>query len=134
MNPFREILQNANATYRLQRRYYWLTTVVGIGAIAVGIPLAFFVGKTLAVFTHGPIQAEAGNIIRGLLFIASIPVLFYLCGVAVASLVSLILIRRRVLSPAEAKHYALLSRYPTRWFIPDSERLNHEQSHTNPAP
>lgn len=55
-----------------------------------------------------------------LTFLVGIPVCIYLGCVLVAASLGTVLVMLGKLAPTEAVHYALLSRYPTRWFKPDA--------------
>lgn len=124
MSHLQELIQNIRSTYHLQRRYYWLNTSIGFVAAFISIPLVLAVGDLtaswLGIPSHGIIHEHSRGATWTVLFFLSIPVLFLSVGVVVASVAGVAMVLFGVLSSAEAKNYVLRSRYPARWFKPES--------------
>jgi hypothetical protein len=117
----RELAANKSATYRLQPRYYLLTTCVGFAGVAVGFGLLFVSFSYLYTAVLGvpvtrsvPFNATAGWLL--LAFMVGIPVFIYIGCVLVAGLFGLFLVVRGKCSWSEALYYALFSRYPADWY------------------
>jgi len=115
MKFLRELLVNANATYRLQRKYYWLTTCVGIFAGAAGIAVMYAAAHLLASMLGVSLSARASPLWIAL-FLFAIPLSFYLAMVVVVGTFGLFMVCAGRFTLSEAQHYALRSRYPQRWF------------------
>ncbi len=107
MELIQELLSNASATYQLKQRYYWLTTLVGLAAVAFAIGLLLLTAKVFSL-----LNSSAAI----MLFIVAIPFVFYLAGILVAGTFGLIMVWLKQFTPDEAWYYALRSRYPARWF------------------
>jgi hypothetical protein len=119
VNPICELLQNASSTYQLERRYYWLTTCVGLLGVTVGTGLLFASAKALsAVFgvsIAAPIRSDPNGVVLFVVFLISIPAAIYVGAVVVAGVFAFIMVRLGRFTSAEALGYALLSRYPESW-------------------
>lgn len=117
----RQRASNKFATYRLQARYYLLTTCVGFAGVAVGFGLLFVSFSYLYTAVLGvpvtrsvPFNATAGWLL--LAFMVGIPIFIYIGCVLVASMLGLFLVGRGKCSWSEAVYYALFSRYPADWY------------------
>ena len=123
MHFFRELVQNANATYKLQPRFHWLTALVGFAAVALGLLFLFFVGGTLAELLHLPMDAPAKLDANGKWWIAglllAIPICFCASTLAVAGSFALAMVALGKFSLNDAFYYATRSRYPASWFKSD---------------
>ena len=120
MGFIQEILSNAQATYSLQRRYYWLTTTVGLLAVVVGIPAMLLVANLLAAWLGVPLNSRAqetpGSVVWALFFLMSIPLVLYASVVVVAWLATFPMCWFGAMAPQDVKYYVLRSRYPAHWF------------------
>ena len=119
----RELVTKKSATYRLQPRYYVLTTCVGFAGVAVGLGLLLVSFSYLYTAVLGvpvtksvPFSATTGWLL--LASMIGIPVFIYIGCVLVAGLFGLFLVGRGKCSWSEALHYALFSRYPADWYNP----------------
>nr|AAP32752.1 unknown [uncultured bacterium] len=125
MNFFRELVQNASATYQLQPRYYWLTTLVGFAIVAVGLLFLFAAGSALAEALHLPMDTPAKLDPRGKWWMAglllAIPVCFYASTLLVAGAFALVMVALGKFSLNDAFYYATRSRYPASWFRSDGK-------------
>jgi hypothetical protein len=107
MNLFREFIANAKATYRLKPFYYWLTTCVGLVAVALALVGVCAVGLTWSII---------GGAVGIVLLFASIPFIFYLSAVFVAGIFASLMFLSSQFTSTEAFYYAFFSRYPHHWF------------------
>lgn len=119
MNPVREIVRNASETHRLARRYYWLTSCVGLLGVGVGIVVMLLAAQTFAAILGISENAALGTQPNSTLwlvgFLVSIPISIYLGCVIVAGIFATTMVWLGKFSVSEAIHYALLSRYPASW-------------------
>jgi membrane protease YdiL (CAAX protease family) len=120
VNPLRELLHNASETYRLEPRYYRLTSCVGLLGVLVGIRIFLVGGEVLAALLHvtpdGPLRSQPNGTLWIVAFIACIPVAVYAGAVLVAGVFAAVMVGLGKVTPAEALPYTLLSRYPVSWF------------------
>lgn len=121
MNPFREYLANAFATYRLTSDFYVLTSCVGLVGVLVGLVMLWFFAQLVFAFLGVPFDkpipfSSPASKWMLLSFLVGIPVCIYLGCALVAGILGVVLVSFGRLSAFEAMQYALLSRYPARWF------------------
>jgi hypothetical protein len=108
MGYFREFLVNAKRTYQFKPGYYWLTTSVGLVALAVACWFMLVV--------HALLTPLANTVFAIPLFLLSLPFVFYATGVCVAGTFGAVMVCLQRFTPSDAVQYALLSRYPKHWF------------------
>ena len=103
----KEYLTNAGLTYSLKKKYYWLTSCVGLTGVVLGLLLFSTIFRVLAVENTG-------------ILVLLLLVLFLVCIFAgiilVASVTGFCMYKFGALTKEEAKNYALYSRYPSHWF------------------
>jgi hypothetical protein len=61
MHPFRGLLRNWSATGRLEPRYYWLTSCVGLVGGSLGVGFTLFATNLLARFLGRIIMVRLGK-------------------------------------------------------------------------
>lgn len=121
MKFFREFIKNYKATYLLKKRYYNITSMVGLLSIATGLAimmaLVFYVGPMLGFDPDA--KLESSGIEKFAIFVA-IMSFFIAClysGVLiVAGSFAFVMYKMGNFSKAEALNYALYSGYPASWF------------------
>jgi hypothetical protein len=111
MDFFRELDANLASTYLLKPGYYWLTTSVGLAAVAVSCWLMFVVHTLLTPLT----TTALGTVFGVAIFLLSIPFVIYGAAVCVAGAFGAAMVCLKQFTPSDAVHYALLSRYPKHW-------------------
>jgi ABC-type multidrug transport system fused ATPase/permease subunit len=121
MKFFREFIKNYKATYLLKKRYYKITSVVGILSVAAGVAimvvLAFYVGPMLGFDPNAKIGSS--SIEKFALFVAVMSffiVCLYLGVLIVAGSFAFVMYKTGHFSKSEALNYALYSGYPAHWF------------------
>jgi len=108
MSYFQEFLTNAERTYQLKPAYYWLTTTVGVVAVAVA---CWFMA-----LVHALLTPLANTVFAIPLFLLSLPFVVYTACVCVAGIFGAVMVYLQKFTLSDAVHYALLSRYPKHWF------------------
>jgi len=120
MNPIRELSQAYADTYKLEKRYYVLTSIIGLVGVLAGTGLMLLAASTLSsvlgVELNEPIRNEPHGYVWLGVFLISIPIAIYIGVVAVAGLFSIAMVSLGKFTKSEAVRYALLSRYPQYWF------------------
>ncbi|HEY2413337.1 MAG TPA: hypothetical protein VGI40_13890 [Pirellulaceae bacterium] len=107
MEMLRELFANAGDAYRLKRDYYLLTSCVGFVALGVALLIMSFEHKLLT---------PLNDILAIVLFIGSIPFVFYVSALCVAGIFGIVMVRLNRFTPDEAWFYASRSRYPSHWY------------------
>lgn len=120
MNPIRELSQAYADTYKLEKRYYVLTSIIGLVGVLAGTGLMLLAARTLSsvlgIELNEPIRNEPHGYVWLGAFLISIPIAIYIGVVAVAGLFSIAMVSLGKFTKSEAVRYALLSRYPQYWF------------------
>ncbi|WP_296033585.1 hypothetical protein [uncultured Alcanivorax sp.] len=121
MKIFREFIKNYKATFLLKRRYYKITSVVGLLSVAAGVAimvtLAFYIGPMLGVDLKAKIGSN--SIEKFAVFVAVMSffiVCLYLGILIVAGSFAFVMYKMGHFSKSEALNYALYSGYPAHWF------------------
>ena len=119
MNVLRELSQAMGDTYRLQRRFYGVTWVVGLlgGAAGIGLMLlaGIFLGSSLGVDANAPLRSQTNGIAWFALFLGLIPVTIYIGFVVVAGSFATVMVLLGHFTKDEAIRYPFLPRYPRNW-------------------
>lgn len=111
MNFFRELNANCANTHRLKPGYYWLTTSVGLAAVALSCWFMFVVHTLLTPLTN----TALGTVFAVAIFFLSIPLVIYAGAVCVAGVFGAVMVYLTQFTRSDAVHYALLGRYPKHW-------------------
>lgn len=122
----RELFRNVSATSRLERRYYWFTNAVGllatVIAAAVMTAASLLLARLLEVRLDGATEPQANTIAWGLVCLAMVPFVFYLCAAVVSAAFAAGLRARGQMTGDEARQYVWRWRYPAGWFRADTPR------------
>ena len=121
MNVFKELDENYVATFRLQKRYLWLTSIVGLCSVFLGIAimlaLFFYVAPIMG---YTPSSKPSDNALEAVAAAVAVIFGFILCvyiGVLiVAGSFSFFMYKLGRFSKEQAVFYTLISRYPDYWF------------------
>jgi hypothetical protein len=123
MNIFSRIMRNAQVVNRLKKKYYNITSTVGVLAVAVGLSIMVALPKIIAPLLGIDLDADynlEGQLLTiSIIFLLGITYLIlclYIGLVLTAGLFSLIMFKLEKLSKQEAINYALYSDYPEYWF------------------
>jgi hypothetical protein len=120
MNAIAEIFANARASSRLKPKFHRATSVVGMLATFAGIAFMYLVAIALAAALgldfDAPVRESTGGLLWVGLFLAAIPLCFFLAMIPVAWLCGHVLFRIGYMEREDIKYYALRSRYPRHWF------------------
>ncbi|GHD59707.1 hypothetical protein [Jeongeupia chitinilytica] len=120
MEIIRELLANAQATSSLQRKYYWMTSAVGLLALATSLLMMMFVATLLASWLglswNARIQGSANGVVWVALTLLSVPLVVYVSGMAVAWLSTFPMRWFGAMTVQDVKFYAQRGRYPKHWF------------------
>ncbi len=120
MNLIRELSKSYADTYRLEKRYYTLTKLIGLAGVLVGIAIllfgSIFLAKSLGIFYDASLADRPQGFAWLILFFFLIPIGIYSGAVIVASLFSLVMVCLGKFTVREAIRYSLFSSYPEYWF------------------
>jgi hypothetical protein len=120
MNIFLEFSKAFRETKNLERRYYILTSVVGLAGVLVGIAFmavtATFFAEFLGIELTKPLREEPNGRLWFGAFLTSIPIAIYLGVICVAGLFSAVMVGVGKVTMNDAVRYTFLSRYPRTWF------------------
>lgn len=125
MKIFREFIKNYKATSLLKKRYYNITSIVGLLSVAAGLAimmtLAFYVAP---MFGFDPDAKLESSGIETFAFFVAMMSFFITClysGILiVAGSFAFVMYKMDKFSKSEALNYALYSGYPAYWFDNES--------------
>lgn len=121
MKIVRELTKNYKATYLLKKRYYNITSIVGLISIVVGVAimmgLVFYVGPIVGLDPDARLSGDGLErlgvfIVMMLLFVACL----YSGVLIVAGSFAFVMLKMGNFTKIEAINYALYSGYPEYWF------------------
>jgi hypothetical protein len=120
MNPIRPLSQAFAETYRLEKRYFWLTSFVGLMGVCVGIAFmlmtASWLASLLGIEPNASLKHQSNGFLWFGIFLMCIPISIYLGVVIAAGLFSTVMVSLGKFTKSEAVRYTFLSRYPAYWF------------------
>jgi hypothetical protein len=120
MNPFREFSRALRDTNKLQPRYYWLTSSIGLAGVILG--LASFIlysaapASVLGIDSKAPLRDEPNGTLELFLLLLGFAVLIYLGCVCAAGCFAMFMLATGRITRGEALLYTLFSKYPASWF------------------
>ena len=120
MKYVKELFRNAWLADSLDKKYYRITTSVGLVGVILGILIVIYVGGFLASFMgidlDAPVQSLVSKLV-GFVIGISFFILCLLVGMHIStSTFSMYMYFSGKFTKEEAVNYALYSRYPDHWF------------------
>jgi len=120
MNIIKEILKNANETDKLKKKYYTLTSFVGLLAVFTGIGLVYVLGEPLAGVFGIDINENITDIPTIIITCIGFFIFFFLCiyigMVSVTGIFSSYMCITGSFTKSEAVNYTFVGKYPANWF------------------
>lgn len=120
MRLFREMRQSLRDTDLLAKKYYWITSINGLLAVAAWLGTMYVLvtklGSILGVDIDAPTRDQENGTILALLFLVSIPFTMYMFVIVIAGSYGFLMYRLGNFSRKEAIEYGLYGKYPKYWF------------------